>query len=102
MRFFEETVVAPRMLVSEVVIWLALGRPPRAWFVESDQDIREDPDNFFETFDRYGIRWDGFNREEFQTIDSDIDFEEYEEVLFFEGMPHEIDGYLNLHGVDLF
>ena len=101
MRFFEEIAVAPSMLVSELVLWLALGRPPLAWWNhDGDSDIRQDPNSFFEVFGRYGVGWDGFTREEFYSIDTDFDFDEYYSVLNFDDMPHDVVDYLRLSITD--
>ena len=94
MKVFEEVAIAPTMLVSELVLWLALGRPPLSWFGEEETDVREEPQSFAENFDRYAIGWDGFVREEFEAIDANVDFDEYENVRHFFGTPRKAPLYL--------
>lgn len=87
MMILREIDVAPTCFVSELILWLAIGRPPVAAYASKDGDFRTDVRSF-ET-GRYDILSDGFSRGEFEAVGASTDFDEYEAVLFFDEMPSD-------------
>lgn len=98
MKVLGEVDVADSCLVSEAVCWLAIGRLPIAEY-QSNMEIRDDIANF-EPNGFTGIDY-GFSVEEFEAIGAEVDYNEYEQVCYFEEMPKSAPDHLKVSTADL-